>query len=62
MQSKDRQSETETLELELAEKEILLETFLNANELFQKSKVILHEIKEIKDRLQELKNGSKQLK
>ena len=56
MQSQDSQSEIELLELELAQKEILLETFLNKNEVFQKAKVIIHEIKEIKDRREELKN------
>jgi hypothetical protein len=56
MQSQDSKSEIESLELELAQKEILLETFLNKNEVFQKAKVIIHEIKEIKDRLEELKN------
>jgi len=56
MQSQDRQSEIEALELELAQKEILLETFLNKNEVFQKAKVIIHEIEEIKDRLEKLKN------
>ena len=56
MQLQDRQSEIETLELELAQKEILLETFLSKNEVFKKSKMILHEIKEIKDRLVELRN------
>jgi len=56
MQSQDRQSEIEALELELAQKEILLETFLNKNEVFQKAKVTIHEIEEIKDRLEKLKN------
>ena len=56
MQSQDRPSEIEALELELAQKEILLETFLNKNEVFQKAKVIIHEIEEIKDRLEKLKN------
>jgi hypothetical protein len=62
MQSQNHPSEIETLELQLAEKQILLETFVNANALFQKSKEIQQEIKEIKDRLQELKNGNKRLK
>jgi hypothetical protein len=62
MQAHDRQSELEALEMELAEKEILLQTFLNADELFQKSKVILQEIKEIKNRLQELRDGNRNLK
>ena len=62
MQSQDRQTEIEALELELAEKEILLETFLNANELFLKTKVLFHEIRTIKDRLEELKGGNKKLK
>ena len=56
MQLQNRQSEVEALELELVQKEILLETFLSKNEVFKKSKMILHEIKEIKDRLVELKN------
>jgi hypothetical protein len=56
MQSQDRPSEIEALELELAQKEILLETFLNKNEVFQKAKVIIHEIEEIKARLEKLKN------
>ena len=56
MQLQNRQSEIEALELELVQKEILLETFLSKNEVFKKSKMILHEIKEIKDRLVELKN------
>ena len=56
MQSQDRPSEIEALELELAQKEILLETFLNKNEVFQKAKVIIHKIEEIKDRLEKLKN------
>jgi hypothetical protein len=34
MKSEHRQSEIETLELELAQKEILLETFLDKNEVF----------------------------
>ncbi|HEV7424704.1 MAG TPA: hypothetical protein VGO21_06000 [Candidatus Paceibacterota bacterium] len=59
MQSQDRQTEIEALELELAEKEILLETFLNANELFLKTKVLFHEIRTIKDRLEELKGEIK---
>jgi hypothetical protein len=59
MQLQNRQSEKEALELELAQKEILLETFLNENEVFKKSKIILQEIKEIKDRLEKLKNKKK---
>ena len=56
MQSQDRQAEIEALELQLAEKEILLETFLSSNEVFQKTKGILQEIKEIKDSLEGLKS------
>jgi hypothetical protein len=59
MQLQNRQSEKEALELELAQKEILLETFLNENEVFKKSKIILQEIKEIKDRLEKLKSKKK---
>jgi hypothetical protein len=51
MQYKDLKSEIQVLELQLAEKEILLETFLNSNEVFHKSKEILHEIKGVKERL-----------
>jgi uncharacterized protein YqgQ len=57
MHTQDRQSQIEALKLELAQKEILLETFLNKNEVFQKTKLILHEIRGIKDRLEELKIG-----
>ncbi len=56
MQHQNRQTEMEALELELTQKEILLETFLNKNEVFQKSKMILNDIKQIKGRLEELKN------
>ncbi len=59
MQLQNRQSEKEALELELVQKEILLETFLNENEVFKKSKIILQEIKEIKDRLEKLKSKKK---
>jgi hypothetical protein len=59
MQLQHRQSEIEALELELVQKEILLETFLNKNEVFKKSRIILQEIKEIKDRLEKLKSKKK---
>ena len=55
MQSQNREEEIIKSELELAQKEILLEKFLGSNEVFQKTKVILHEIRRIKDRLEELK-------
>lgn len=55
MQLQDLQTEIEKLELELAEKEILLEKFLNKNEGFKKSRVLLHEINVMKARLEELK-------
>jgi len=56
MQSQDRKSELRTLELELAQKEILLEEFFNANEVFRTAKAMLDEIDKIKDKIEELKN------
>ena len=58
MQSKDLKSELATLQLELTQKEILLEEFFNANAIFQTAKVMLNEIDEIKERIEELKGKS----
>jgi len=55
MKIQDRQSETESLELELAQKEILLQTFFNTNEVFQRAKVLIREIDDIKEKLEHLK-------
>src|SRR5579863_718339 len=56
MQSQDRKSELRALELELAQKEISLEEFFNANEVFRTAKAMLDEIDKIKDKIEELKN------
>ena len=58
MQSKDLKSELATLQLELTQKEILLEEFFNANAIFQTAKVMLSEIDKIKERIEELKGKS----
>jgi len=56
MQSRDGKSELEALELELVQKEILLETFLKSGEADQKTKLILHDIKTLRDRIEKLKS------
>ena len=58
MQSEDRKSEIEKLKLELSQKEILLEEFFKSNEVFQKAKLLIHEIDGIKDRIEELKSNN----
>jgi hypothetical protein len=56
MQSQDHKPEIDKLKLELSQKEILLEEFFKSNEVFQKAKLLIHEIDGIKNRIEELKS------
>jgi hypothetical protein len=61
MQSRDSQSEIAALELEIVQKEILLETFLKSKEEFQKANVILRELETLRNKMEELKNKKRKM-
>jgi hypothetical protein len=61
MQSRDSQSEIAALELEIVQKEILLETFLKSKEEFQKANVILRELETLRNKMEELKNKRRKM-
>jgi len=58
MQSHDQKSEIATLEIRLADYQKLLDRSIEENEEFAKTKVIFHDLKMIKDRLDKLKGVS----
>ena len=56
MQAQDKKTEIAVLERELAHYQLLLDKSFEANEEFAKARIIFHELKQIKDKLDELKN------
>ena len=54
MQAQDKKTEIAVLERELAHFQLLLDKSFDANEELKKTRVIYHELKKIKDKLDEL--------
>jgi hypothetical protein len=59
MQPKDPKEEIKGLEIQLAEYEKILDSSISANEEFAKTRGIFHELKKLKEMLEELNGLSK---
>jgi hypothetical protein len=55
MNPKDAQKEIASLEAELEKYEILLDKSIDANEEFAKTRAVLHELREIREKLDKMK-------
>jgi hypothetical protein len=57
MNPKDAQKEIASLEAELEKYEILLDQSIDANEEFAKTRAVLHELREIREKLDKMKGA-----